>query len=539
MSSEQIEDDFDYFFNSCKEAYVFWDLKAKDHGVDWDKLRAEYEPTLLQCKSKRDLLRLVNEMQTRLHDGHCANEGVVACGPISLVRVSFVHGEGNRLFISSLKDDSPLAKGGANVGDELLAFGGKNLPSLVKQGRTLFGASSEGQFWSLLSRNIHVWHPYLGEPPEACVVKLKKPDGSILELEVPWELVNREMALNDENFVERIIELDAEGPLPMEARIYDDGNIGYIKVKSFMKMSNPREQLDKVFSAVADTKGLIIDVRNNGGGIGAWGVLLASYVVPFEKASSTFEEVSSKRAVPNDAWMDILYSKTLIRMSYAQAPEDYVDSAFGNPILMTRLLNGMGVDITQTQMAEHFKTGSYKPFYKRNPISSSIPGIPYYKNPVVVLTNGGSYSTTDIFIKILKELKRIKIIGTPNGAGSGSPIPLRMKNSRVNVMVPHAKAFPHTGAMIEGRPVEVDQKVEITQRSLVAGIDIHVEAALSMLNGKSMLNEKGKSPGENDNHSYRVVVEDPYGAKKSNAIDPYLRALIPDSVCEGYLSGHR
>ena len=520
LTGDQIVEDFNFFFESYKEAYVFWDLKAEDHDVDWERLRAEYSETLSQCHSKRALLRLINELQTRIHDGHCGNDGVTACGPISLIRASFVHGEGNRFFLANIKEDSSISLAGAAVGDELLMFGGKSISALVKQGRALFAASSKGQFWSLLARNIHVWHPYLGEAPPLCEIKLRKPDGTILEMSLPWEVITPKCddgkGFEHEDFVRKIVEIDAQGPLPMEARIYG-GNVGYIKVSSFMKMSNPKEQFDSVFSAVADTRGLIIDVRDNGGGIGAWGVLLASYLVPFDKPSLSI-------AVPNDAFMDILYSKTVIRMAYAQAPEEYVDSAFGNPILLTRLLNGMGVDITQSQMAEHFSTGRYTPFYKRKTISSSKPGISYYENPVVVLTNGGSYSTTDIFLSILKEFNRIKTVGTPNGAGSGSPVPVRLKHSRVNIMVPHAKAFPHTGAMIEGRPVAVDIPVEITQKDLVAGIDRHVETALSVLGGKS---------------SSEVVVREPSDARTPQSLDSFLSQLIPDSVKESIIFGDR
>ena len=76
MPQEQILEDFETFWKSYKEAYVFFDLKKEKYGVDWDELHAAYRPRAEQCTSKAELIRIVTEMQCRLHDGHCGNMGL-------------------------------------------------------------------------------------------------------------------------------------------------------------------------------------------------------------------------------------------------------------------------------------------------------------------------------------------------------------------------------------------------------------------------------------------------------------------------------
>ncbi len=196
----------------------------------------------------------------------------------------------------------------------------------------------------------------------------------------------------------------------------------------------------------------------------------------------------------------------------------------------------MGVDMTDSQMSEHFEDGHYVPFYVTMPLSKQKPGIPAYKKPVYALTNGGCYSTTDICLTILDEYKRIIVIGSPNGAGSGSPIPMVLPNAKVKVMVPHARAYPPSGRMIEGRPLEPAVLVEVTQEDLVAGIDRHLATALEMAAEKTGLvtgitrsatTELSLNPSELDT----TEVMDTTGS----IISEELRILIPDSVREAYL----
>ena len=106
------------------------------------------------------------------------------------------------------------------------------------------------------------------------------------------------------------------------------------------------------------------------------------------------------------------------------------------------ILNKLGVDMTLEEVKAQFVEGEYTPFYHKMALSSYKPGISPYTKPVIALTNGGCYSTTDICLTLLDEFNRVITVGTPNGAGSGSPIAMKLPNTGVEVMVPHARAYP-------------------------------------------------------------------------------------------------
>ena len=98
----------------------------------------------------------------------------------------------------------------------------------------------------------------------------------------------------------------------LKAMLFKEQNVGYVKLESFMKTENPTQQFDKIFSALADTKALILDLRDNGGGVGPWGILLSNY----------FIDSSALETHPNQAYMERNYSRTFFRLILKQATDE-------------------------------------------------------------------------------------------------------------------------------------------------------------------------------------------------------------------------
>ena len=145
------------------------------------------------------------------------------------------------------------------------------------------------------------------------------------------------------------------------------------------------------------------------------------------------------------------------------------------------LKKAFGLKVSVDELKKYFKDGQFEDFYVNLSLNNRINKIKPYSNPVYVLTfDGGCYSTTDICMTILAEFKRIKLIGTPNGAGSGSPIPFVLKNSGLQVYVPHARAFPPR-TMIEGRPLQPDVVLTQTKEDLVKGKNTVLTEAVRQL----------------------------------------------------------
>ena len=134
-----------------------------------------------------------------------------------------------------------------------------------------------------------------------------------------------------------------------------DENIGYITYRDFEKEVT-NEMMDAMLTDLKDTKGIILDVRGNGGGDPSYAALMASHFA--------------------DKEMSIGF--------------------------------------------ERFKTGPGKNEFTDSPaMITPSTGVNYTK-PVMVLTNRGCYSATTTLIYSMNPLGHVKFIGGRTGGGSGS-----------------------------------------------------------------------------------------------------------------------
>ena len=149
----------------------------------------------------------------------------------------------------------------------------------------------------------------------------------------------------------------------MRYKILED-NVGYIYYGSF---SNDVSEsgLDQILNRMAICKGLIIDVRNNGGG-----------------SLSNVEKIASR----------FFNERTLV---------GYISHKIG---------------------PGHNDFSELYPKYTES--SNRV----RYQKPVVVITNRGCYSATNEFVSIMKHAKNVTTIGDKTGGGSGLPFSSELPN---------------------------------------------------------------------------------------------------------------
>lgn len=141
-------------------------------------------------------------------------------------------------------------------------------------------------------------------------------------------------------------------------------NIGYAYYSSF-SLGVGEANLDYILLKFASCKGMIIDVRNNGGGT-------------------------------------LTYANTIA-------------ARFTNRRLLTGYI-------------QH-KTGKgYNDFSEPYPIYLDPSTRIRYQKPVVILTNRGCYSATNNFVSIMKELPTVTVVGDTTGGGSGLPFSGELPN---------------------------------------------------------------------------------------------------------------
>jgi C-terminal processing protease CtpA/Prc len=482
---ERIED-FNYFWNAYKDAYVFFDLKAKDHGVDWDSAYENYISRLESSSSDKDLYRAVTEAQVLLRDGHCYNESLNKIHETEVVyiqKIKFGVAEGKKIVVKTVEQNTAFHEAGIKRGYELVSLDGKTIRQLAKEARDLMPASSPGQFWFNFAFQLYIYNPLKGKPKSRkSEWVFKDYDGNLVAVKEVWHGIpatGRGDMVNSFVDVERGVGLnDAEkaritGPLPMDVRIFNDLDIAYVKIDSWMKEEDPIEQFEQVFSKIKDTKGLILDFRGNGGGVGAWGVLFSNYLIG-DKAFSD--------KTPNHSYFERNLSRTFFRARFSKAVPEMIEYIMTDPWMMWRVIKAaFKLDIPKEELMVSYRDGEFKNLYINIVLNDRVNKIKTYDKPVYVLMDGGCYSTTDICLSILNEYNRVKIYGTPNGAGSGSPIPFVLPNSGLLVYVPHARAFPPYGHMIEGRPLKPDVIVSPKLEDIAKGKDTILSVAVADL----------------------------------------------------------
>jgi C-terminal processing protease CtpA/Prc len=194
----------------------------------------------------------------------------------------------------------------------------------------------------------------------------------------------------------------------MEYGILPDG-IGYLRIASFS--TGPWiHEFDNVLASMRATKGLIIDVRNNGGG--------------------------------STNMSDVIVSRFLT------SPLAYF------PV---------------------YKGGKLQPVY------SLAPSGPFmYSHPVVVLINGVSFSTTECFAEMMKQIPSVTVVGDTTGGGGGAPEYYPLPSGR-KIRISTKNLCRYDGAPQEWNGIPPDVVVMQTRDDVRRGRDLQLERAIRLL----------------------------------------------------------
>lgn len=196
-------------------------------------------------------------------------------------------------------------------------------------------------------------------------------------------------------------------------------NIGYMYYGDFSSGIG-EGNLDAILAYLASSDGLVIDVRSNGGG----------FLTNVETLVGRF--INEKIKVGS--------------ISHKTGPEH---NAFSEPY-------------------EYY----FSPARNRQ----------HYNKPIVVLCNRGSFSATNNFVSIMKQLPNVTIIGDTTGGGCGLPFTSELPNGW-NVRFSAAVIRDAEGKLTEFG-VEPDIKVDMTEADRQAGHDTILDRALHLLTTK-------------------------------------------------------
>ena len=204
--------------------------------------------------------------------------------------------------------------------------------------------------------------------------------------------------------------------------IFMPDSIGYMRYPSFTATVS-ETGLDYVLSVLSKTRGLIIDVRDNGGG-------------------------------------DLTNISTLVSR--------FIDSKRIGGYISHK--TGPGHDDFSEPYAVEYEPCSPKRVS--------------YTKPIAVLTNRSSFSSANDFVAVMKELPQVKIVGARTGGGGGLPFSSELPNGW-GIRFSASPMTDARGVSIEdGISPSPGCEVHCSDEELAAGRDAILNFAIRMLAGK-------------------------------------------------------
>lgn len=197
---------------------------------------------------------------------------------------------------------------------------------------------------------------------------------------------------------------------------FDFGDVAYFRYDSFID-SISDEALDYILERAKTKKGLILDVRNNGGGA----------VINIDKLASRF-----------------ISDTTLLGTEFHK--------------------NGPGKNDFVEEKSEIYPAKDVEMFLDK---------------PLVILTNRGCYSATNIFAAFMKGLKNVTLVGGKTGGGGGLPTATELSNGWI-LRVSGSITLDRNGFNIENG-VEPDIKIDMSKADMDKGKDTVLEEGLRVI----------------------------------------------------------
>jgi len=245
------------------------------------------------------------------------------------------------------------------------------------------------------------------------------------------------------------------------------GDFGCLRIAAMSSDEAFLDGLDAAMASFRDTKGLVIDVRGNGGGSRDALRRLAPYLLPADGTPV----VGNVAAVLLDAG--------------ATAPED----ALADRGLWRADWNGWSapqaaaVRAVAKSFAPSWKlpAGRFSPWHYLVLDRADNPKAFAYTRPVIVLIDRGCFSATDVFAAALGALPNVRLVGEATSGGSGRARGFTLGKSGVRLQLSSMASFRPDGVLFEGNGVVPDVAVATLPTDLIGTTDTVLQRAIELL----------------------------------------------------------
>ncbi|MFO7633401.1 MAG: S41 family peptidase, partial [Caldilinea sp.] len=272
FSALSYADAFDAMIDLFKRKYSFTELK----DIDWDAKSAEFRPRFAEADANDDSLayrRALRDFIWSIPDGHLSGPFIqedFAEGTSGGVGIGIRDVEDGRTIVNFVTPDSPADRAGIELGAEILTWNGQPIDDYVA-GIVPFSSPFSADHVRRLQQLRYATRTPLGADVE---ITFKNPgDDAEQSTVLTPDAESESFRISSFN----IGRTGAE--LPVEFSLLDNG-LGYVKIYSFSDNELLTVQLWERMMETLNSSGipgLIIDMRQNGGGSGFLADQMAAY----------------------------------------------------------------------------------------------------------------------------------------------------------------------------------------------------------------------------------------------------------------------
>jgi len=369
------------------------------HGVDWDAVGEKYRPLVATTQSDDDFYALVNRMTGELHDAHTRfntpgqweNHKKEQTFTIGFLMTE----KDGKMVVNDVYPDSTAAHDGVEPGMIVTTVNGEPMADQIAESAKTTSTSSTDR----ITRARIYANVFRGGADASFQIGFQRPDGSTLQVTLSKQTLQR--------------------PADARAKLLPSGNL-YIRFDGFQKPV--QEEFKKSLEDYKDAPGLIIDLRQNGGGRSD---ILTSIAGDFFNSNTVLAEFQTRKDVSHEE-----------------------------------------------------SSGSTKELRK---MMAGAVGGQLYAGPIVILTDEYTASSSEIFAGGLQETGRAKVVGTQScGCVIGIANNQKMKGGGV-LEISEVLFFTPKGRKLEGEGVIPNVVIAPAVADLQQKRDVALEEAENVL----------------------------------------------------------
>ncbi len=405
LTPEQRVEAFTRLWSMVKFNFANFDLVPE---LNWDDILSEYLPKVMQDQSNEAYFLLLQECVGRLKDGHTqlypslpSFSRSTPCPPLQIRSVR------GKAVITGIAKTEEIEKSDIKVGDEITHVDGRPIQELLAKDIYPYIPASTPQ-----GRDLKAYPIMLRGPAESTVsLNIKTLEGAVRKVSLTRKSGGLYM-------------LPRPSPRPdFEYRDLGNGFV-YVALNTFAS-SGVVQKFNEEFKKISQAKGLIIDVRKNGGGSSRHGHAIIARLID--------------KSIPATRWKTPQYR-----------------AAF----------RAWGRD-------EQWYDGGSKTIEPK--------GVDRFLGPVVVLIGPETNSAAEDFVVPLHAAGRATIVGQRSRGSTGQPLRFSFLNGKIRGRVCTKRDTYPDGREFVGVGIIPDVEIYPTPTDIAAERDVVLEKGIEVL----------------------------------------------------------